>query len=54
MIKGLNAIAPAVKFHSKRHRAGKVTTFEFPDCGHAPALMDDAQISVIKDYLLTD
>jgi len=35
-------------------RDGKVTTFEFPDCGHAPALMDDAQISVIKDYLLTD
>jgi len=35
-------------------KAGKVTAFEFPGCGHAPALMDDAQIAVIKDYLLTD
>jgi pimeloyl-ACP methyl ester carboxylesterase len=34
--------------------AGTVTAFEFPGCGHAPALMDDAQIAVIKDYLLTD
>jgi hypothetical protein len=25
VIKGLNAIAPAVKFHSKRHRAGVLT-----------------------------
>jgi len=34
--------------------AGRVTTFEFPDCGHAPALMDEAQIAVIRNYLLTD
>ncbi|MFL9910057.1 alpha/beta fold hydrolase [Paraburkholderia sp. RL17-337-BIB-A] len=33
---------------------GRVITFEFPDCGHAPALMDDAQIAVIKKYLLTE
>jgi hypothetical protein len=33
---------------------GRVTAFEFPDCGHAPALMDEAQIAVIKNYLLTD
>jgi pimeloyl-ACP methyl ester carboxylesterase len=32
-------------------RGGKVAAFEFPGCGHAPALMDDAQIAVIKDYL---
>ncbi|WP_051180538.1 alpha/beta fold hydrolase [Caballeronia insecticola] len=30
---------------------GRVAAFEFPDCGHAPALMDDAQIAVVKDYL---
>jgi pimeloyl-ACP methyl ester carboxylesterase len=34
--------------------AGRVTTFEFPDCGHAPALMDETQIAVVKNYLLTD
>jgi pimeloyl-ACP methyl ester carboxylesterase len=34
--------------------AGRVTAFEFPDCGHAPALMDETQIAVIRNYLLTD
>jgi pimeloyl-ACP methyl ester carboxylesterase len=34
--------------------AGRVTAVEFPDCGHAPALMDDAQIGVIQNYLQTD
>ncbi|SAL02398.1 alpha/beta hydrolase fold protein [Caballeronia pedi] len=33
---------------------GRVIAFEFPDCGHAPALMDEAQIAVIKNYLLAD
>ncbi|MFM0203714.1 alpha/beta hydrolase [Paraburkholderia fungorum] len=33
---------------------GRVTTFEFPDCGHAPALMDEAQIAVVRNYLSTD
>jgi pimeloyl-ACP methyl ester carboxylesterase len=33
---------------------GRVTAFEFPDCGHAPALMDEAQIAVVKSYLSTD
>jgi pimeloyl-ACP methyl ester carboxylesterase len=23
----------------------------FPECGHAPALMDEAQIAVIRDWL---
>jgi hypothetical protein len=32
-------------------RSGNVAAFEFPDCGHAPALMDGAQIATIKDYL---
>lgn len=26
---------------------------EFPDCGHAPALMDDSQIAIVRDFLLT-
>ncbi len=34
-------------------RRGPATTLvEFPDCGHAPALMDEAQISVVRDWLL--
>jgi pimeloyl-ACP methyl ester carboxylesterase len=33
---------------------GRVTAFEFPDCGHAPALMDETQIAVISNYLLTE
>jgi pimeloyl-ACP methyl ester carboxylesterase len=28
-----------------------VTLVEFPDCGHAPALMDETQIGVIRDWL---
>ncbi|WP_213954733.1 alpha/beta hydrolase [Variovorax sp. dw_954] len=31
--------------------AGQVTVVEVPECGHAPALMDAAQIAVIKDFL---
>ncbi|MDM0111997.1 alpha/beta hydrolase [Variovorax sp. J22R133] len=32
-------------------KAGKVTLAEVPGCGHAPALMDDAQIALIKSFL---
>ena len=32
-------------------RAGRVSAVEFADCGHAPALMDDAQIAVVRDFL---
>jgi pimeloyl-ACP methyl ester carboxylesterase len=32
-------------------RAGKVSAIEFADCGHAPALMDPAQIAAIRDFL---
>jgi len=28
-----------------------VTLVEFPDCGHAPALMDAAQIGAVRDWL---
>ncbi len=33
-------------------RGPKAALAEFPGCGHAPALMDDAQISAVRDFLL--
>jgi pimeloyl-ACP methyl ester carboxylesterase len=33
-------------------RGPKAELVEFPDCGHAPALMDPAQIAVVRDWLL--
>jgi len=33
--------------------AGKVTVVELPGCGHAPALMDATQVTVIKDFLFS-
>ena len=35
-------------------KAGKVSSVEFPDCGHAPALMDPAQIAAIQSFLFPD
>jgi pimeloyl-ACP methyl ester carboxylesterase len=35
-------------------RAGKVSAVEFADCGHAPALMDAAQIAAIERFLFPD
>ena len=32
-------------------KLGKVSVVEIAECGHAPALMDDQQIAVIKDFL---
>ena len=32
-------------------KAGKVRAVEFAGCGHAPALMDAAQIGVVSDFL---
>ncbi|MDM0108417.1 alpha/beta hydrolase [Variovorax sp. J22R24] len=32
-------------------KAGKVVMARIPDCGHAPALMDDQQIALIKEFL---
>jgi pimeloyl-ACP methyl ester carboxylesterase len=32
--------------------AGKVRAIEWPDCGHAPALMADEQIAAVRDFLL--
>lgn len=33
-------------------RAGQVRAVEFPGCGHPPALMDDAQITAVRNFLL--
>jgi hypothetical protein len=33
-------------------RAGRVMSHELPDCGHAPALMDDVQVAVVRDFLM--
>lgn len=33
-------------------RGPKAELVEFPDCGHAPALMDPAQIAVVRDWLV--
>lgn len=35
----------------RRRPAGQVTAVELPDCGHAPALMDAAQIAVVGGFL---
>lgn len=35
-------------------RSGIVSAVEIANCGHAPALMDDAQIAVIKEFLFSD
>jgi hypothetical protein len=32
-------------------RKPATTLVTFPECGHAPALMDKAQIAVIRDWL---
>lgn len=32
--------------------AGKVSSVEWPDCGHAPALMASEQIARVRDFLL--
>lgn len=34
--------------------AGKVSATEIPGCGHAPALMDDLQIDLIRTFLRTE
>ncbi len=33
-------------------RGPKAALVEFPDCGHAPALMDPVQIATVRDWLL--
>jgi pimeloyl-ACP methyl ester carboxylesterase len=33
-------------------RAGSVEVVSIPGCGHAPALMDDTQIALVRDFLL--
>jgi pimeloyl-ACP methyl ester carboxylesterase len=35
-------------------KAGKVSAVEIAGCGHAPALMDEAQIAVVSKFLFSD
>jgi len=34
--------------------AGRVNAVEVPGCGHAPALMDKAQIAVVREFLMPE
>jgi pimeloyl-ACP methyl ester carboxylesterase len=48
--------ASTVREMQKRGKAAKkglVRAIEVRDCGHAPPLMSDAQISIVEDYLTT-
>jgi len=47
--------ASTVREMAKRGAAGKkglVRSIEVRDCGHAPPLMNDSQISIVEDFLL--
>jgi pimeloyl-ACP methyl ester carboxylesterase len=35
-------------------KAGRVRAVEIAGCGHAPALMDDAQIALVREFVLSD
>jgi pimeloyl-ACP methyl ester carboxylesterase len=49
-------LSPATVEEMKRRgaagRAGRVRSVEVPGCGHAPALMDDMQVALVRDFLL--
>jgi pimeloyl-ACP methyl ester carboxylesterase len=42
----------AATLKAMAERGPKAQTLEFVDVGHAPALMDPAQIAVVRDFLL--
>jgi pimeloyl-ACP methyl ester carboxylesterase len=43
--------AAEMTFRGNAARAGVVSLAEIVGCGHAPALMDDAQIAIVADFL---
>lgn len=45
-------VLPRATAEEMRHRGPGATVVEFAGCGHAPALMDAAQVSVVRDWLL--
>lgn len=45
-------LLPAEVAEEMTRRGPKAKLVEFPDCGHAPALMDPAQIALVRDWLL--
>ena len=44
---------PPEMAYEMSQRGPKAKLVEIPECGHAPALMDDAQISLIINWLQT-
>ena len=44
-------LLPAEIAQEMTRRGPRATLVEFSDCGHAPALMDEAQTSVVRDWL---
>ena len=46
------ATVAEMKARGPAARAGRVRAVELPGCGHAPALMDAAQIGVVRDFLI--
>ena len=46
-------LLPAEVAQEMARRGPAATLVEFPDCGHAPALMDDDQVTVVRDWLLS-
>ncbi len=44
-------LLPAEIAQEMTRRGPRASLVEFPDCGHAPALMDEAQTSVVRDWL---
>ncbi|MCK6451717.1 MAG: alpha/beta hydrolase [Alphaproteobacteria bacterium] len=45
-------VLPQATAEEMKHRGPGATVVEFAGCGHAPALMDAAQIAVVRDWLL--
>jgi pimeloyl-ACP methyl ester carboxylesterase len=43
-----------MKRRGRAAQNGVVQSVEFPDCGHAPSLMNDAQVDVVEQFLLAD
>ena len=47
-----SATVAEMKRRGAAARKGRVSAVEIPGCGHAPALMDEAQIAVVRDFLI--
>jgi len=54
VLRGANSdlLLPETLAQMRRRGPRRVDVLEFPDCGHAPALMDPSQIGPVRDWLL--